>query len=408
MGALALADVELQTASELLQAALESLPLAMAEFAPDGAWKEGPGYWNYATSYNVIFLAALQTALGTDFGLSEMAGFADTGFFPLYLTGPLGRTFNYADGGDRTIRAPQMFWLGHRFNQPTFAWYERQVAAPSPLDLLWFEPNGTGPKSASLPLDKYFRSAEVVILRSEWENPKALFVGFKAGDNKANHSHLDLGDFVFDALGVRWAADLGSDDYNLPGYFGRERWQYYRLRAEGQNTLVINPGTGPDQDPKAEARMIRFESKPDRAVGIADLSAAYRQHARKVWRGIALLDRNQLLVQDEIEADNSAEVWWFMHTPAAIKVDNDGQTAILRQAAVQLRVELLSPSSAKFEVRNAEPLASSPQPSAQAKNENFKKLAIHLSTASARITVLLKADQGETPAAPKLAALSEW
>jgi len=50
MGALAIADAEPQLAGEILHDVLESLPLAMAEFAPDGAWKEGPGYWNYATS----------------------------------------------------------------------------------------------------------------------------------------------------------------------------------------------------------------------------------------------------------------------------------------------------------------------------------------------------------------------
>ena len=75
MGALALADVEPQLAGEALCAAAESIQLAMAEFAPDGAWKEGPGYWNYATSYNAVFLAGLQSALGTDFGLSRMPAF---------------------------------------------------------------------------------------------------------------------------------------------------------------------------------------------------------------------------------------------------------------------------------------------------------------------------------------------
>src|SRR5439155_131517 len=165
------------------------------------------------------------------------------------------------------------------------------------------------------PLDKYFGGAEVAILRSEWGNPKALFVGFKAGDNKANHSHLDLGSFVFDALGARWALDLGSDDYNLPGYFGAQRLTYYRLRAEGQNALVINPGATPDQDPKAAASIIRFQSKPERAFAIADLTPAYKQQARKVWRGLALLERKEFLIQDEIQADKPAEVWWFMHTP---------------------------------------------------------------------------------------------
>jgi hypothetical protein len=390
LGALALADVEPELAGELLHDALESIQIPMAEFAPDGAWQEGPGYWDYATTYNVLFLAAAETALKTDFGLSQMKAFSDTGLFPIYLTGPLGRTFNYADGGDHHLSAPQMFWFARKFHQPAYAAYERQSAEPAALDLLWFEPGDIGPKAAHLPLDKYFRGSEIALLRSEWENPQALFAGFKAGDNKANHSHLDLGSFVFDALGVRWAMDLGSDNYNLPAYFGKQRWTYYRLRAEGQNTLVLNPDAGPDQDPSAAARIFKFDSRPERAFAIADLTPAYKQHARKVWRGLALLDRNKLLVQDEIQATKPADVWWFMHTPAGVKIENDGRTATLQQSRAQLRVQLLSPEGARFQLMDAQPLPSSPHPEHQAKNEKFRKLAIHLSgIAESRIAVLL-------------------
>ena len=412
MGALALADVEPDLAGETLHGALESIQLAMAEFAPDGAWKEGPGYWNYATFYNVVFLAGLQTALGTEFGLSQIGKFEQTGLFPIYLTGPLGRTFNYADGGDHAIFASQMFWLARQFKQPDFAWYERRASSPSALDLLWYDPAGTGPKAAGWPLDKYFRGAEIAVLRSDWENPQALFVGFKAGDNKANHSHLDLGSFVFDAAGVRWAMDLGADDYNLPGYFGGQRWHYYRLRAEGQNTLVINPGQGPDQDPAAKTQITRFESTPKRAFAIADLTPAYAKNASRVWRGIALLDRKNVVVQDEIQADKPIELWWFMHTPASVRIEDDGRTATLQLAGAQLRAEILSPASAKFQIMDAQPLPASPHPERQAKNERIRKLAIHLTGISdTRLVVRLvpKPSEGEeTGQAPKLSALSEW
>lgn len=96
IGALAIADEEPALAGELLNDGLNSIQLAMTEFAPDGAWAEGPGYWNYATTYNVALLAALDSALGTDFGLSKIPGFAECGTFPIYITGPLGKTFNYA------------------------------------------------------------------------------------------------------------------------------------------------------------------------------------------------------------------------------------------------------------------------------------------------------------------------
>ncbi len=412
MGALALGEEEPELAGEILESGLKSLQLAMAEFAPDGAWKEGPGYWDYATFYNVVFLAGLQTALGTDFGLSRFSGFDQTGLFPIYLTGPLGRTFNYADGGDGAIRAPQMFWLARRFEQPVDAWFESRDASPAALDLLWGESGAAGPAAAGLPLDKLFRGAEVAVLRSEWENPKALFAGFKGGDNQANHSHLDLGGFVFDVLGARWVVNLGADDYNLPGYFGGQRWQYYRLRAEGQNTLVLNPGPGPDQNPSAAAPLIRFESNPARAFAIADLTSAYDKSASRVWRGIALLDRNQLVIQDEVEAAKPAELWWFMHTPASIVIENGGRAAILRQAGVQLRAEVLSPAEAAFEVRDAQPLPGSPHPEGQATNHGIRKLAIHLAgVTGCRLAVrLVPLPHPESPApeAAKVTSLAEW
>ena len=412
MGALALADVEPQLAGAALHNALESIQLAMAEFAPDGAWKEGPGYWNYATSYNVVLLAGLQTALGTDFGLSSIGAFSETGLFPIYMSGPLGRTFNYADAGDHTLRAPQMFWLAREFKQPLFAGYERRLAVPSAQDLLWFDSAEASPKAAGLPLDKHFRAAEVAVLRSDWENPQALFVGFKAGDNKANHSHLDLGSFVLDAAGARWAMDLGGDNYNLPGYFGGQRWNYYRLRTEGHNTLVINPDAKPDQDPKAATRIIRFEPTPKRAYAIADLTPAYAKNAQRVWRGITLLDRKQVLVQDEIQAEKPVELWWFMHTPATVRIESDGRVAHLEQAGAQLDAEILSPAGAKFEVMDAQPLPSSPHPEGQANNKRIRKLAIHLTRISdSRLAVLLvpKASKGDGPGqAVKVSALSEW
>jgi hypothetical protein len=412
MGALALADAEPELAGEILHDGLELVQLAMAEFSPDGAWKEGPGYWNYATTYNVVLLAGLQSALGTDFGLSGIGAFKDTGLFPIYATGPFGRTFNYADGGDHAIYAPQMFWFARAFNQPVCAWYERRTSTPAPLDLLWFDAAGESPKASGLPLDKYYRGAEVALMRSDWDNPRALFVGFKAGDNKANHSHLDLGSFVFDAGGARWAMDLGADNYNLPGYFGGQRWNYYRLRAEGQNALVIDPFNGPDQDPTAATRITHFESTPTRACAVADLTPAYAQHARRAWRGLALLDRDKLLVQDEVQAAEPVELWWFMHTPASVKIEADGRAAHLEQLGVQLDAEILSPADAKFEVMAAQPLQTSPHPDGQAANERVRKLAVHLTgITDSRLAVLLvpkPAGDSKPEHKLKLSPLSEW
>jgi hypothetical protein len=302
--------------------------------------------------------------------------------------------------------------MARQFQRPAYAAYQRPLASPQPLDLLWYDGSGGKSDLAALPLDKYFRNAEVAMFRSAWDDRNALFVGFKSGDNKANHSNLDLGSFVLDAMGVRWAVDLGSDNYNMPGYFGPQRWTYYRLRAEGHNTLVINPDAGVDQDPSAATTIARFESKPDRAFTITDLTPAYARHARKVQRGIAMLNRQQVLVQDEIQTAKAAEVWWFLHTAAKADVEGDGSVATLTLGGKRMRASILSPKGALFTVMDAQPLPSSPHPTMQNKNSGIRKLAIHLSgVTDTRLAVQLAPVRGGDAASQpvlKLSPLAEW
>jgi len=410
MGALAIADVEPDLASQYLSYALKSIQLAMAEYAPDGGWAEGPGYWNYATSYNTYFLSALNTALGTDFGLSKIPGFDKAGDFPIYMTGPLNRTFNYADSGDGAPFSPCLFWLAKQFNQPAYAIYESRIKKAHPLDIVWYQPLPQKSLS-SLPLDKYFRNIEVVSFRSKWDDEKAIFIGFKGGDNKANHSHLDLGSFVLDALGKRWAVDIGGDNYNLPGYFGKQRWTYYRLRTEGHNAIVLNPDEKPDQDTSANAKIIKFDSKPERSFAITDLTRAYSRNASNARRGIMLLDRRQVIIQDEVETIKPSKFYWFMHTPAKIEVNPNGKVATLMQGNDRLIARIVEPAIATFTVMRAEPLPESPHPEKQANNSKINKLAVKLEDVSKlRLVIDLTAAVGdgrELPK-PKVVPLQNW
>jgi hypothetical protein len=404
-GALAIADEEPELAAEIIRGGLISLRRAMSHFAPDGAWSEGPGYWNYATSYNVMHLAALQSALGTDFGFSQYEGFD--------RTGPTGRTFNFADGSDRAVSAAQLFWLGRTFGRPLYSRYQRAHARPTALDVLWYDEQAIAPGEDDEALDRYFRGPEVVTMRSARDDAGALFIGFKAGDNKVNHSHLDPGTFVLDALGERWALDLGGDNYNLPAYFGGKRWTYYRLRAEGHNTLLLNPGEGPDQDPRAATKIVRTGFTPQRAFAIADLTPAYAGQASSVKRGIALInDRSRVLIQDEVRAKQPAELWWFMHTQASVDVVDDGRSAILSRGGKRLLARLLEPAEAVFTVIDAAPLPSSPNPDGQKVNKGIRKLAIHLENiAEVRIAVLLtplQADEEPRELSGAVVPLVDW
>ncbi len=378
-GALAIGDEEPELCGQVLHHALSSVQLAMRSYAPDGGWGEGPGYWAYATSYNVTMIACLESALGSSFGLDKFPGFSETGLFPIYMTLGGGRSFNYADASEGAGRSDCQIWLGNRFHEPAVTWFG-SGGRPTAAGLVWYKSAGQDPAAAGLPLDRYWRNVEVATFRSRWNDPAAVCVGIQARSHSMNHEHLDIGSFVLDALGQHWAVDLGADDYNLPGYFGKQRYNYYRLRAEGHNTLVINPAAGPDQEPEAKCRISRFASKPNWAFAIADLTNAYGQRAKKVERGLLMSARRCVLVQDEIEA-TKADVWWFMHTKAEVKLGNDSRIAMLSLGGKQLEARILSPASARFEVRPAEPLPTSPDPAGQKNNSEVRKLSVHLTAA---------------------------
>jgi hypothetical protein len=147
-------------------------------------------------------------------------------------------------------------------------------------------------------------------------------------------------------------------------------------------------------------------------LAVADLTPAYAKHARRVHRGVALLDRRRVLVQDEVQADAPSEVWWFLHTPAKPAVAPDGTTALITQGKARLEARIVSPPGAKFEVRDAAPLPTSPQPPKQAQNRNVRKLAIHLpQQRDLRLAVVLTpVREGETAQekGPEVKSLETW
>ncbi|MFB6551122.1 heparinase II/III family protein [Streptomyces sp. NPDC056405] len=417
MAALAIGDEEPEPSEEILAHALAGYPKALSEYAPSGGYPEGVGsYWPYATRYVSTFLASLQSALGTDHGLSQQSGLDRTGDFPIHLTGPSGIAYNYYDSGPQPARPASLLWLAGKYDNPLYGWWGKQGgdADPDPQHLLWFDPGKVAsPTQTGESLDRYFEHAEVVTSRSAWEDRDALFVGFKAGDNQTNHGDLDVGSFVLDALGQRWASELGSANYNLPGYFdskpGGRRWLYYRKRAEGQNTLLINPSTAPGQNELAKSRIIAFRSSPSSCFAVADITDAYPGQVRWAYRGFTMpRGRRQVLLQDEFALCGTSEVWWFMHTSADITVSRSGRTALLQQQGKYLEARILSDMRGAFCVMNASPLPTSPNPEGQDHGSNGRKLAIRLEARGAvSLGVLFTPlphgpDSRRRPAAPSM------
>ena len=367
MGALAVADEVRDKSGELLRGALESIPRGMASFGNEGSWPEGPLYGEYATLYASLFLSALDTGLGNDYGLSGFHGLDRAGRYRIYITSPANRVFNFGDGPEELGFAPEMYWMSKHFNVPAYAWSEqRQIERnlhPDAYDMAWFSRDAKPPQLPAWPLDSVFHGVQVASFRSSWEDPNALFVAVKGGDNKAPHSHFDLGTFVLDAGGVRWATDLATDDYIAPAP-PAPRTAFYPVRTESHNTLLID---GDNQDPRAEARITRQETTSDLSWIQLDLSKATSK--TRVWtRRVGMAQRQAILIEDSIRADQPVEAIWSMITDADISVN--GPTATLHKNGWNLVAEIRTPRHAVFDT------ASVRAPAAQAQNSKFQKLIV--------------------------------
>jgi hypothetical protein len=414
VGALAIAEDEPVRARRILNHAHDAIADIMKLFAPDGGFEEGPGYWNYATSYNVLYIAALDSALGTDGGAAQAAGFDRTVDYHIQSTGPTLQFANFGDAHPDVYPSPQVFWFARRFHRPAYAEIESPIVLDthlnpseqkessrfSMLGLLWAALPPVSGDSAPLPLEENFSRVAQAYMRGAWNDPQTWYVGFKGGDARASHGHLDLGSFVLDALGQRWASDLAGDSYGLPGYFGRQRWSYYRLRTEGHNTLTID---GQNQDLDANAPLIASGSAGHSLFAIADLGSAYKTRLADWKRGVALIDRNSVLVQDEFTPSaQPVNVVWNLHTFADVKIAADGRSATLARAGQTIRARILSPAAARFSTVSTQALPP------QADNHGLTNLAIALDNQKSAATLAVLFSAQKAGNAPALKPLAAW
>lgn len=406
LAALAVRDYKPELSERLLGHSVKSIAHGFAEYGEDGGFPEGPDYWSYATRYAVTFLSATKDILGHDFGYSQTPGFERTGDFILHLTGPTGLVFNFGDSEPIPNRAA-LAWLGERYHRPVDAWFDHQLSPGSriALDLVWrASDEGENPTLAEAHEEHLFESTGVATFRSAWQKPDALFAGLKGGDSGGHHTHLDLGTFVLEGMGVRWAVELGPDNYNLPGYFGDKRWTYYRAATAGQNTLMFD---GQNQVPGAIAPLTVFRQTPKASLAVVDIGRAYGVPAQSVRRGLALLNDRSFLIQDEIGADKPDAVTWGMHTHAKVELDDtDPSTMLLSQHGRTLGARIVSPPGARFETVTAY------QPPPQNPNKGVTKIVINMPETSPggrrQIAVLMQPGAIKPPDAIDIVPLENW
>ncbi len=304
-------------------------------------------------------------------------------FAGIHMGGPSGADWQYSDGTWPLTSLPINLLIAE---------YARQENAPLAAAAVWrgLELGGNGDcalhllyrafhepqaafEPATIPTAHYFfgrlvdpAKGEVAInefvvtWRQRFGEPQAAAVFFKGGDRRSDyHSHMDIGTFLYDALGVRWAIDVGNAG-GYPYYFrdGIKQWeavttyQAYPKRAAAHNTLVINPAVNdytvrgvvknewvwqfnPDQALGQDGTSVPvcpvegLETDPKAGVyrGAVNLAGAYQRHGISSATGGAPADPRRhfqfdlatgvLTIRDELyfKAAHGNDVHWFMNVP---------------------------------------------------------------------------------------------
>lgn len=418
VAALAIAESEPILSKRIIERAIKYLPNAGNEYHPDGSYPEGPSYWSYGTSFYVITIEALRTAMGFSYDLEKKQGFLKTADYKKHMLGTIGEEFNYSDYHIENLNEPIMLWFGKELNRADlatdeikkinqFIQQETDANLPKkvflnrhfPLEILWWEPNLAENIQKTLP--KHYTSKgglALGVMRSEWNNPKATFVAIKGGTVNYSHAHMDVGSFVLEAKGVRWAIDLGTENYDrmraakidLWNYSqSSDRWTTFRAGSESHNILRFD---SENQQVDGKATIEEVKSSNGSVGNIVDLSSIYSKKAEKVVRTILLNSENSVSIQDEwITKETALEVAFQWLTRA--KVSKTASGLLLEQTGETLELNIEQPISMKDVSIEIEEL-SAPKNLQDSPNPELKRIVIKQRTparSSGKLYIKVKA-----------------
>ena len=404
------------------------MEFGMGQYAPEGAYIESPGYWEYGTNNFFELCSALKSASGTDYGLMDCWGIDQTCYFAVHTESSDFKTFNFHDGSMGQQNSSMFFFVADHFGDETLAKVRLAHMEGgkniSMMDLFYY-PMGEL-QEEEMSYDYFSKQLDLYCARSSWEKG-ALYVGMMGGINKLGHGQIDAGSFVYHNAGTVWIIDLGTENYNSAGFWPEAtRYRYYVMKPEGNNTitLVSDPLNVPyGQDLNSTAPMILNGSNEHGSFMALDMTSTLKGNATTWTRGMMVTnDRKTTVIQDEIYFEGVQEAYWFAHVRygngylkdngSGVTLSADKRTAYLRDTngnILRMKIESSRPDL-KFEIMDTytfvhttgdsatfgpEYSATTPNAGGQIVPENsrkaYGKLAIHIpSTPSIAFAVIIE------------------
>ena len=343
---------------------------ALGVYIPDGCYIESPGYWAYGTNTYFLMCECFESACGTDYGFMSAPGLDKTCYFIWYIGDSDYRVWNYHDGGTGAVDLSHFSYVAQHFGDPNIAYFRKlQLDGGKSATLydIFFYDAALASQGSECDLDYYFEGIDSVTMRSSWE-PDSLFAGLHGGYQRAPHADYDTGNFILRNGGIDWFIDMGSEDYNLPNYWGwNTRRTYYKKSAESHSVVIVRNnailpyGQVETTTKSAGCPVSTFVTEENGSLAVLDMKNAYGSLVSSAQRALLLTNsRRTVVVQDEYNFKNPTDIVWIgaINTGISAEIAADGRTAYLTAVdssnnRITLRMTLLSDNnSLKFTYQN--------------------------------------------------------
>lgn len=328
-------------------------------FGPDGAFHEGPGYWDFSMPALYLFTDLYESLTGLrvpamDAGLRGQAEFRVRHLLPgLTATAPLEDT----KIGHGRPAAATLCWEAARFRDPVAQGFPAALGmgpSSSRFALLWFDPDLAAEAAPlqGLALARRYPDVETVFARTSWE-PEATFAAFvcrplgghsyaelcaRHGIGGTGHNHPAQGHFYLASGKAVLAGDTGYT---------------YRKTTRDHNTILVD-GRGQYGDgemwpsPKpGRPHITAFAAEGSLAIVVADVTDAYPPEAglKRFQRTFVLAGPELAVVFDQLAGDGPRTFSWLLHHWGSLSAEGPDQ--IVTAEDRRLRVQPMLPEAAQ-------------------------------------------------------------
>ena len=389
---------------KIIRGALRATEGGTVTYFPDGEYNEGISYWEYAGDFLPRVIKGLQTAMDTDWGISDVPGVLKTAQFPFMMKGAT-RAYAYGDAQPTdAIISMLMFGASQTDNKALAEYRKNNLTYLDSVDIAnWVYDTENYDYGLELyDLDIHNKRNSTVVMKTGW-NQNDTTVAFHAGGNNDPHGHMDIGSVQFDMEGVRFGMDLDREDYNLrdkgaynvqdaPADYAFTANHYYRQKGEGHNTVVANRSAinqkistdaySYDMIPTAKSQFTEMKFGEDMSYAVLNMTQTNDIYDCAI-RGVKLdKDKNVIYIQDDFAALSETDFLWSMHTKAQIEISADGKSAILTSGNSKIKATILNNCDFVFEELAASfdiAYGTNLKPPVETANNGIHKLAVRTS-----------------------------